>query len=173
MESTFFTISLIIISIAYLAQIHKMLKRKEAQGVSLDAYSLSCISLTVILFSSNDFLVQILTAIELTFVLISIYIIFIYQGKFNVSKDFLIAAFFSFLMIFSVAQVLKSMRENSSSVSIIAYLLWGGLNGILIYLSNDIYIQIPLVITNILYIYIIYKALKSENVSLFKKVCKI
>lgn len=161
MQTTVFFTSLILITISYGVQIYKMLSKHSAQGISLDAYYLTIVSLIIILITSTDITVQILMGVELFLVLLSVFFIFEYQTQRGVKKEFWIALAFSFLMIFGIAQSIKSFKENSSSVSISAYLIWGGFNCSLIYLSNDWYIQIPLVITNLLYLYIIFKAYKS------------
>ena len=156
MDFQLFLISFIIILISYLMQLIKVIKIGNTNGLSLDAYYLTIISLFIITISSNDKFVIILTAIELVLSLLSIIIIIYYQKIWKPAKEFFLAVFFSFLMIFGVAQSIKSFKSKGySSVSITSHLLWFFLNSILIYLSNDIYIQIPLMITNILYIYII------------------
>lgn len=163
MDFQLFTISLIIITISYLTQLIKVIQVKNANGLSLDAYYLTLISLFLITLSSNDRYVIILTSLELILSLISIVIIIYFQKVWKPAKDFFYAVFFSFLMIFGVAQSIKSFKSKGySSVSISSHLLWFLLNSILIYLSNDLYIQIPLIITNILYIYIIFDTFKKN-----------
>ena len=67
-------------------------------------------------------------------------------------------------MIFGVAQSITSYKnKGKSNVSISAYLLWGFLNCLLLYQSNDWYIQASLTVTNILYLYIIVKSFASNR----------
>lgn len=165
MQTTFFLISLFIISISYLTQLLKIYKSKKADGVSVDAYYLTVISLTLIVFSSNDKLVILLTGLELILSLLTIVIIIWYQKIWKPAQEFFLAVGFSFLMIFGVAQSIKSFKtKGKSQVSMTSYILWFFLNGILIFLSNDWYIQLPLIITNMLYIYILIDTFRKNMV---------
>jgi Ca2+/Na+ antiporter len=162
MENIIFQITLIIVFIANSIQCFKIIKNKSSIGISVDAYYLTFISVLIMFISSNDFNIKIICFVELIFTILTLFFIFKYKESkfkyFNFNKSFYIPLFFSFFMIFGIAQSISSFKNktNKSSVSIAAYLLWFLLNVFLIYLSNDIYVIAPLIITNILYIYIIF-----------------
>lgn len=166
MEAYIFLITLFVVLISNSIQTYKIYIKKTSQGISFDAYYLTLIAVSIMAISTNDLSIRVIAITEFIMTVITLYFLFYYNDGyvFKLTKTFFVSLFFSFIMIFGVAQSITSYKnKGKSNVSISAYLLWGFLNCLLLYQSNDWYIQTSLTITNILYLYIIFKSFTSNR----------
>ena len=166
MEAYIFFITLSVVLVSNSIQTYKIYIKKTSQGISFDAYYLSLIAVSIMAISTNDLSVRVIAIAEFIMTAVTLYFLFYYRDGyvFKLTKTFFISLCFSLIMIFGVAQSITSYKnKGKSNVSISAYLLWGFLNFLLLYQSNDWYIQASLTVTNILYLYIIVKSFTSNR----------
>ena len=156
-DSVLFCIVFTITIVSYLTQIFKIVKNKSSDGVSLQAYIITFIALIVMTINTDSDKVYILAIVESILASIGIIVIYFYSKEFEKSsKDFFIAFICSFFMIHGVMQGIKSFKHNGfSTVSISSYTLWILLDCIIIYFESDKNVIIALIITILIYLYII------------------
>lgn len=159
MDLNLFFITVLLAGFAYYNQFIKIIREKSSSGVSIDSYLISGMAEAVMFFCSEVFLVKLIIIFHLFFSLFGAYLIYKYRTTSIklFSSDFVVSLFFSFFMIFGVAQSLASFKNKSkyTNVSINSYLLFFILNVITLYLETNIYVLLSLCITNFLYGFII------------------
>lgn len=161
MNELLFFVVLLITGASYILQFYKILKSKTSIGISLQAYLITFIAISILTFNADSNYVFYLGAIEMVLSGFGVFLIYYYREDLEkITKSFLIALFGSFFMIHGVMQGIKSFNHRAySNVSVSSYLLWVFMDGIIIYFAEDNKIIIALFISVLIYFYIIIDTL--------------
>ncbi len=160
MNTLLFLIVLAITFISYVLQFYKVHVSKSSIGISLQSYVITFIAISILTFNADVKEVFYLGLAEMILAIYGIVLIYYYREDLETtSKAFFVALGASFLMIHGVAQGIKSYQhKNKTTVSINSYSLWILMDGIIIYFTKDFKIIIALVISILIYLYIIADA---------------
>jgi len=157
MSNLFFYIVLTLILTSYATQLNKIYKNKSSTGISLQAYIITFIAITLLTFNADSKEVFYIGFLEMILSLFGILLIYYFKNEEEkISKIFIVALTGSFFMIHGIMQGIKSFQhKGKSTISISSYLIWIAMDLMIIYLATDIKIIIALLISILIYVYII------------------
>ena len=160
----------------YVKQIIKLVKQKNANGVSYQAFLLGALAGFSVFFQSEDVYIKFIYFVAALFCILLTYLIIHYQRKSNykTSENYVslsISAIFSFFGIYGVAQVIKLYHykfKEPIMVDTTSYFVWGSgyLFGVFFFSKEPSVIAVSIISSILMfgivcYVYIYNKRLNS------------
>lgn len=178
---TFFITTIIIVIYGFGSQIYKILKLKNAKGVSLNTYIVAILANLSILWFAIETEVKIIASLEIPLALLTTFLIYYYNHKNNIKTEekepklyLIISIIFALGMIYGVSQALKSFTHKgiTHNVSATSYFIWMIYSLLMIQMSSSFLVITAMMISYIFYVYIIYRSIdfKDLEVSLSNKI---